>query len=304
MNGPPAGPRSARLRSNGARSRSRRSRMAVSEQRRAGSRPQLDEPADLRLEPGRGDAGPGRGDVGPVVMAALLQATIFGRPVKPARKSGPSAGSVAAGRPRASALYFPAMHVTTTPAPNSTVVLEIELPPERLDRPSAESVRHLSRRTRVPGFRPGKAPRPVLERALGPARDPRRRRRAPDRGRLSRRPHPGGHRPPRQCRRRDRPGRGRQAVRLQGDRPGPAGGHARRLPELQLRAGDRADRRRPGRQGHRGAARPERDPRRRSRTAARRKATTRSSASSAPATASRSTAAPRIGCRSSSARSA
>ena len=58
----------------------------------------------------------------------------------------------------------PAMQITNTPAPNSTVVLEIELPPERLERNSTESVRHLSRRTRVPGFRPGKAPRPVLER--------------------------------------------------------------------------------------------------------------------------------------------
>lgn len=60
------------------------------------------------------------------------------------------------------------MQITATPAPNSTVVLEIELPAERLDRAVDESVRHLSRRTRVPGFRPGKAPRPLLERHLGP----------------------------------------------------------------------------------------------------------------------------------------
>ena len=62
----------------------------------------------------------------------------------------------------------PAMHVTTTPAPKSTVELEIELPPERLDRAIKDAVQHLSRRTKVPGFRPGKAPRPVLERVLGP----------------------------------------------------------------------------------------------------------------------------------------
>ena len=61
-----------------------------------------------------------------------------------------------------------AMQITSTPAPNSTVVLEIELPPEELARAIGESVRHLSQRTRVPGFRPGKAPRPVLERHLGP----------------------------------------------------------------------------------------------------------------------------------------
>ncbi len=61
-----------------------------------------------------------------------------------------------------------AMQITATPAPRSTVVLEIELPAERLDRAVDEAVRHLSRRTRVPGFRPGKAPRPLLERHLGP----------------------------------------------------------------------------------------------------------------------------------------
>jgi len=60
------------------------------------------------------------------------------------------------------------MQVTATPASRSTVKLEIELPPERLTRAVDESVRHLSRRTRVPGFRPGKAPRAVLERVLGP----------------------------------------------------------------------------------------------------------------------------------------
>ncbi len=60
------------------------------------------------------------------------------------------------------------MQITSTPAPNSTVLLEIELPTERLDKAIREAVPHLSRRTRVPGFRPGKAPRAVLERALGP----------------------------------------------------------------------------------------------------------------------------------------
>ena len=60
------------------------------------------------------------------------------------------------------------MQVTTTPAPNSSLVLEIELPPERLSRAVDDAVRRLSRRTRVPGFRPGKAPRPMLERTLGP----------------------------------------------------------------------------------------------------------------------------------------
>ena len=60
------------------------------------------------------------------------------------------------------------MNVTATPAPKSAIKLEIELPPERLSRAVDDAVRRLSRQTRVPGFRPGKAPRPVLERVLGP----------------------------------------------------------------------------------------------------------------------------------------
>jgi trigger factor len=60
------------------------------------------------------------------------------------------------------------MQITRTPAPKSTIQLEIELPPERLERAVSDAARALARRTRVPGFRPGKAPRPVLERHLGP----------------------------------------------------------------------------------------------------------------------------------------
>ena len=60
------------------------------------------------------------------------------------------------------------MQVTSTPAPKSSVLLEVELPSERLDRSMAEAVRRLARRTKVAGFRPGKAPRFMLERVLGP----------------------------------------------------------------------------------------------------------------------------------------
>lgn len=59
------------------------------------------------------------------------------------------------------------MNVTATPAPKSSVVLEVEVPAERLNRAVDEAVRALSRRTKVPGFRPGKAPRGVLEAVLG-----------------------------------------------------------------------------------------------------------------------------------------
>jgi trigger factor len=60
------------------------------------------------------------------------------------------------------------MNVTATPGPKSSVKLDIELPAERLTRAVDASVRHLSRRTKVAGFRPGKAPRFMLDRVLGP----------------------------------------------------------------------------------------------------------------------------------------
>jgi len=60
------------------------------------------------------------------------------------------------------------MNVTATPAPKSSILLEIEVPTDRFDRAIRDAVGRLSRRTRVPGFRPGKAPRPILERVLGP----------------------------------------------------------------------------------------------------------------------------------------
>ncbi|HEY5628104.1 MAG TPA: trigger factor [Candidatus Limnocylindrales bacterium] len=59
------------------------------------------------------------------------------------------------------------MNVTATPAPKSSILLEVEVPADRLDRAVREATGRLSRRTRVAGFRPGKAPRPILERVLG-----------------------------------------------------------------------------------------------------------------------------------------
>ncbi len=59
------------------------------------------------------------------------------------------------------------MTVTVTPAPKSSIRVRVELPAERLDAAIGEAVRHLSQRTKIPGFRPGKAPRPMIERVLG-----------------------------------------------------------------------------------------------------------------------------------------
>jgi trigger factor len=59
------------------------------------------------------------------------------------------------------------MQITTSPAPKSTILVEVEVPAERLTQAVGEATRALSRRTKVPGFRPGKAPRGVLEAVLG-----------------------------------------------------------------------------------------------------------------------------------------
>jgi trigger factor len=59
------------------------------------------------------------------------------------------------------------MNVTVTPAPHSSLNVRVEVPPEKLDAAIAEAVRHLSRRTKIHGFRPGKAPRSMVERVVG-----------------------------------------------------------------------------------------------------------------------------------------
>ena len=60
------------------------------------------------------------------------------------------------------------MQTANTPLPQSRLQLEFEVPPERLAKAIDQAVVRLARHTRVPGFRPGKAPRLMLERVLGP----------------------------------------------------------------------------------------------------------------------------------------
>ena len=57
--------------------------------------------------------------------------------------------------------------VSTRPEPGSKMILEIEVPPEDVDRHFATAYRHVAERTKVPGFRPGKAPRQVIDRFVG-----------------------------------------------------------------------------------------------------------------------------------------
>ena len=57
--------------------------------------------------------------------------------------------------------------VSTRAEPGSKMVLEIEVASAEVDQHFATAYRHVAERTRVPGFRPGKAPRHVIDRFVG-----------------------------------------------------------------------------------------------------------------------------------------
>lgn len=59
------------------------------------------------------------------------------------------------------------MNVTIERLPESQILLQIEIEPERLQGAMDKAYRRLAPRARVPGFRPGKAPRAMVERYLG-----------------------------------------------------------------------------------------------------------------------------------------
>src|SRR5215472_14380497 len=59
--------------------------------------------------------------------------------------------------------------VVTEALPGSQVGLTIEVPPEQVDLAYDRALNRLAQRVRIEGFRPGKAPRPLIEARLGPA---------------------------------------------------------------------------------------------------------------------------------------
>src|SRR5450759_2893422 len=59
------------------------------------------------------------------------------------------------------------MQTTNTPLSKSRLQIDFELPPERLTRSIDAAARRLSQQHRISGFRPGKAPRALVERVLG-----------------------------------------------------------------------------------------------------------------------------------------
>jgi trigger factor len=59
------------------------------------------------------------------------------------------------------------LKVTVESLPDSQVLLNIEIEPERVESSLNDAYKRLAPRTRVPGFRPGKAPRALVERHYG-----------------------------------------------------------------------------------------------------------------------------------------
>jgi len=59
------------------------------------------------------------------------------------------------------------MKVTTQPGAAGQVVLEVEVPNEKVAQSYERAFQKLAQKVKVPGFRPGKAPRSLLERAVG-----------------------------------------------------------------------------------------------------------------------------------------
>jgi trigger factor len=59
------------------------------------------------------------------------------------------------------------LKITTERLPESRVLLEIEVDDERLEKAMNQAYKRVVTRARIPGFRPGKAPRAMVERYLG-----------------------------------------------------------------------------------------------------------------------------------------
>ena len=167
------------------------------------------------------------------------------RPSPDMAAAGPgTARPVPADRPLGEpALYFPFDADHPYPSPRS--------PPSSSRsscHPNASIARSTPPSAPSPGVRGSPASGPARRRVpsssviSGPASCSTRRSTTSCRTPTARRSIQEDHPSARQRRRRGRPGRGRQAADLQGDRPGAPGGHARRLQALQLQARDRDDR--------------------------------------------------------------
>ena len=64
-------------------------------------------------------------------------------------------------------MAVPTVSTSVTELPESRVRVEAEVPPEEVEKSIAHAARTLGRSLRVPGFRAGKAPAPVVIKRIG-----------------------------------------------------------------------------------------------------------------------------------------
>ena len=62
------------------------------------------------------------------------------------------------------------LRISTSPLPASRLAVELAVPGERTQASYDAAVESLSRSVKLPGFRKGKVPRPVLLQQIGPLR--------------------------------------------------------------------------------------------------------------------------------------
>ncbi|MCX8126351.1 MAG: trigger factor family protein, partial [Dehalococcoidia bacterium] len=60
------------------------------------------------------------------------------------------------------------MRVTSERIQDCQVVLNVELEPDEVEEGMQKAYKHLVQKVKVPGFRPGRTPRAILERYVGP----------------------------------------------------------------------------------------------------------------------------------------
>ncbi|MFM7362137.1 MAG: trigger factor [Cyanobium sp.] len=87
-----------------------------------------------------------------------------------ASSSSPTATPAQAGGSQSSDQAGGGVRVSTSARPNSRMALELSVPGERCQASYEAALAKLSRSVRLPGFRKGKVPRPVLLQQIGPLR--------------------------------------------------------------------------------------------------------------------------------------
>ncbi len=59
------------------------------------------------------------------------------------------------------------MKIEQQPIENHQVKLTVEVDPDKLEEAKHRAARHISQHKKIPGFRPGKAPYPIIIRTVG-----------------------------------------------------------------------------------------------------------------------------------------